>query len=156
MMPIGKESDAAPLFQANFPETDGVFSPDGQWIVYVSRESGREEVFIAPRAAPARRQQVSVDGGGQPRWSRDGREIYFISPARNLMAAPVRRNGTNAEVLEPKPLFFSKDFLLGWDLRTRTTYEVTSDGRFLFAVPVDEPDARPVVAVVDWTAPPSK
>jgi Tol biopolymer transport system component len=153
MVPVGAAGEPAALFQANFPETDGVFSPDGQWIVYVSRESGREEVFIAPRAAPARRQQVSVDGGGQPRWSRDGREIYFISPARNLMAAPIRWNESNAEVLEPKPLFFSKDFLLGWDLRTRTTYEVASDGRFLFAVPVDEPDARSVVAVVDWAAP---
>ena len=152
--PTGKTGKPEPLFQANFPETDGVFSPDGQWVVYVSRESGREEVFIAPRSAPARRQQVSVDGGGQPRWSGDGREIYFISPGRNLMAAPVRWNGTSpsAEVLEPKPLFFGKDFLLGWDLRTRTTYEVAADGRFLFAVPVDEPDARPVVAVVDWAA----
>ena len=64
----------------------------------------------------------------------------------------MRWNGTNAEALEPTALFFRKDFLLGWDLRTRTTYEVASDGRFLFAVPVDEPDTRPVVAVVDWAA----
>jgi hypothetical protein len=55
-------------------------------------------------------------------------------------------------VLEAKPLFFNKDFQVGWDLRVRTTYEVDSDGRFLFALPLGEPDARPVVAVVDWTA----
>jgi Tol biopolymer transport system component len=145
-----KEPEA--VFHANFPETDGQFSPDGQWIAYVSRESGREEVFLAPRAAPIRRQQVSVGGGAQPRWSRDGREIFFISPARDLIAVPVRISGSTAEVLEPKLLFNSKDFQLGWDLRVRTTYEVASDGRFLFAVPVDEPDARPIIAVVDWTA----
>jgi eukaryotic-like serine/threonine-protein kinase len=140
------------LFQANYPETDGQFSPDGQWIAYTSRESGREEVFVSPRAAPVRRQQVSVDGGAQPRWSRDGRELFFLSPNRYLMAAPVRRNGTSLEVLQAKPLFGNKDFQLHWDLRVRTSYEVDSNGRFLFAFPVDEPDARPVVAVVDWTA----
>jgi serine/threonine protein kinase len=150
---VGPAAQPQALFQANFPETDGQFSPDGRWIVYVSRESGREEVFAAPRAAPARRQQVSVDGGGQPRWSKDGREIFFISRNRQLMAAPVRPVGGALQISEPSPLFASKDFQLGWDLRARTTYEVSSDGRFLFAVPVDEPDARPVVAVVDWAAP---
>ena len=106
---------------------------------------------MAPRTAPGSRKQVSVNGGAQPRWSRDGREIFFISPSRNLMAAPVRVNGLTAEVLEPKPLCASKDFQLGWDLRMWTSYEVDSAGRFLFAVPVDDPDARPVVAVVNWT-----
>jgi serine/threonine protein kinase len=150
--PVGPSGQPQALFQASYPETDGQFSPDGGWIAFVSRESGREEVFLAPRNAPGRRQQVSVDGGGQPRWSRDGREIFFISPGRDLMAAPVRLSGATAEVSAAKPLFHSNDFQLGWDLRVRTTYEVASDGRFLFAVPVEEPDARPIVAVVDWTS----
>jgi Tol biopolymer transport system component len=149
MLPLGG-GKAEPLFAANFPETDGQFSPDGEWIAYVSRESGREEVFLAPRGDPAKRQQVSVDGGGQPRWSRDGREIFFISRARQMMAAPVRLSGASAEVFPPKALFASKDFELGWDLRVRTSYEVSADGRFLLAVPVEEPDARPIVAVIDW------
>jgi serine/threonine protein kinase len=154
MMPVGPGSKAEPeaLFQANFPETDGQFSPDGQWIAYVSRESGREEVLLAPRSAPRRRQQVSTDGGAQPRWSKDGKEIFFLSRSRNMMAASVRVNGQTAEVSEPKMLFGSRNFQLSWDPRVRTTYEVTADGRFLFAVPIEEPDARPVVAVVDWTA----
>jgi len=54
-------------------------------------------------------------------------------------------------VLEAKPLFFNKDFQVGWDLRVRTTYEVDSDGRFLFAVPLGEPDARP--SSPSWTGP---
>jgi Tol biopolymer transport system component len=152
MMPVGPSEQPQALFHANYPETDGQFSPDGQWIAYVSRESGREEVFLAPRNGPGPRQQVSVDGGGQPRWSRDGKEIFFISLGRDLMAASVRITGTTAEIPPPKPLFNSKDFQLGWDLRVRTTYEVASDGRFLFAVPVEAPDARPIVAVVDWKA----
>ena len=68
------------------------------------------------------------------------------------MSASVRFNGPKAEAIDLKPLFNSKDFQLGWDLRVRTSYEVASDGRFLFAIPVDEPDARPIVAVADWTA----
>jgi hypothetical protein len=67
-----------------------------------------------------------------------------------MMAAPVRLSEQSAEISAPKPLFTSKDFQLGWDLRVRTFYEVSADGRFLLAVPVEDPDARPIVAVVDW------
>jgi Tol biopolymer transport system component len=151
-VPIGSEGKAEPLFKASFPETDAQFSPDGHWITYSSRESGRDEIFLSPRSVPARRQQVSIDGGSMPRWARDGREIFFISPSRHLMAASVRLTESVAEVLEPKPLFASPNFDLGWDPRVRTSYEVSSDGRFLFAVPVEETEVRPLMAVVDWAA----
>jgi len=83
-------------------------------------------------------------------------ELVHIAPvARQRDPSDIRRRDrarSSIEVSQPRALFGSKDFQLGWDLRTRTSYEVASDGRFLFAVPVEETDARPIVAVVDWTA----
>jgi Tol biopolymer transport system component len=148
------QSNAKPdvLFAAAFPETEGQFSPDGRWIAYASRESGRDEILVSPRSSPSRRLQISVGGGTQPRWSRDGREIFYLTPDRKLMAASVRLHETTAEVLDTKPLFANRDFRLGWDPRVRTTYEVSADGRFLFPLPLEEADARPIVAVVDWAA----
>jgi hypothetical protein len=154
VLPLESTEGAKPevTFAAGYPETEGQFSPDGRWIAYASRESGRDEVLVSPRSAPTRRLQISVGGGTQPRWSRDGREIFFLTPERRLMAAAVRLHEDTAEVLDTKPLFSNKDFRLGWDPRVRTTYEVSVDGRFLFPLPVDERDARPLVAVVDWAA----
>ncbi len=138
--------------QTPIHEGAGRLSPDGRWVAFVSRESGREEVFLAPRASPARRQQVSVDGGNDPRWSRDGTEVFFVAPNRTLMASTVRSIGDSAEPGPPKVLFRSEGFRWGWGNRNLSSYEVAADGRFLVSVPAEEPGARPIVAVLDWTA----
>jgi Tol biopolymer transport system component len=141
-----------PLIQTLFLEGSARFSPDGRWITYVTRESGREEIFLCPRAAPAKRIQVSVNGGTEPRWSKDGREIYYISPERTLMAASIVLGGETPKVSDPRPLFGNEALRWNWGNRNQASYEVASDGRFLVAVSAEDPGARPVVAVLDWTA----
>ena len=84
----GRAGRAAPLPQARarFPQ----FSPDGRWIVYVSPESGRTEVYVAPFPGPGSSVQISTAGGFNPRWRADGREILYQSITDNkLMAAAV-------------------------------------------------------------------
>jgi Tol biopolymer transport system component len=60
-------------------QTAATFSPDGRWIAYSSNESGRQEVFVTPypRQRNSTREQLSITGGDQPRWSRDGKTVYF-------------------------------------------------------------------------------
>ena len=65
-------------------ETEGQFSPDGNWVAFVSSLSGRPEVYVQSFPAGASRTQLSTAGGTQVRWSDDGREIYFVAPDGKL------------------------------------------------------------------------
>jgi eukaryotic-like serine/threonine-protein kinase len=61
----------------------GQVSPDGRWIAYRSDESGKSEIYVSPFPRPAGKLQVSINGGVQPRWRRDGRELYYLAFDRN-------------------------------------------------------------------------
>ncbi len=90
------ERKPIPFVVTQADETFGQFSPDGQWIAYSSDESGRREVYVqgfAPDRVPAAaggKWLMSTAGGDKPRWSRDGKELYYIAPDRKLMAVPVK------------------------------------------------------------------
>jgi len=75
-----------PLFQAG--ESDGQLSPDGKWLAYQAAVSSRQEIYVSPFPGPGARKQVSTDGGSEPLWSRDGRELYFQN-GRKLMGVHV-------------------------------------------------------------------
>jgi Tol biopolymer transport system component len=89
------------FLKTGFMERWGQFSPDGGWVAYESNESGRDEIYIRPFATtaasgaganPAAGQwQVSTAGGIHPRWRADGRELYYLGPAGEMMAAPIGR-----------------------------------------------------------------
>jgi eukaryotic-like serine/threonine-protein kinase len=119
------------------------FSPDGHWIAYCSPESGRSEVFLTPFPEPGERIRVSVSGGSRPRWKRDGREIYFLSAANEMIATPVRL-AANVEIGQPRPLFRIDP--AGW-----RDYDVTPDGeRFLAVVVVPVQDADAIAVTANW------
>jgi Tol biopolymer transport system component len=131
-------------------ETNGDFSPDGRWVAYVSDESGRQEVYVASFPEPARRQRVTSEGGSQPRWSRDGKELFYIR-AGNLVAVPVTAAGDDlsfgqGRILFALPLFVYGD--TGFDVGTR--YDVAPDGRFLALVRTREESTEPLAVVQNW------
>ena len=64
-------------------------SPDGRWVVFTSFESGRSEIYVRPYPGPGGQTKISNDGGIEPAWSRDGKEIFYRSP-ESFMAVPVR------------------------------------------------------------------
>ena len=68
-----------PFLQTPFNEQYPDLSPDGRWLAYVSNQSGRVEVYVQPYPGPGARQQISVDGGTAPAWSRDGRELFYMT-----------------------------------------------------------------------------
>ncbi|HEX6159507.1 MAG TPA: protein kinase, partial [Thermoanaerobaculia bacterium] len=67
-------------------ETHAQFSPDGRFVAYTSTESERPEVYVQPYPATGAKWQVSTSGGEQPRWRRDGKELFYIAPDRRLMS----------------------------------------------------------------------
>jgi serine/threonine-protein kinase len=76
-----------PFLATAFHESSPRFSPDGRWMAYVSNESGRSEVYVRPLADPSRKSQVSVDGGVEPVWAHDGRELFYRADGRLLSVA---------------------------------------------------------------------
>ncbi len=106
-------------------------SPDGRWLAYSSEESGRAEVYVRPFPdTKASKRQASVAGGASPRWSRDGRELFFVDESRHMVTVPVA-SGQTLVLGEPKQLFdVSANYAI------INGFDVARDGRFLMIRPV--------------------
>jgi serine/threonine-protein kinase len=119
-----------PLLAEAFEEVTPVLSPDGRWMAYASNESGRYEVYVRPfPAVDQGRWQVSREGGSEPRWARNGRELFFRSGDNALMAAAVTPGNTFVTG-EVRSLFSVAGFLPG---NNHQYYAVAPDDRrFLF------------------------
>ena len=147
ILPLAGAPKPMALTATDYDETQGVFSPDGRWVAYVSTEAGREDVYVQPflPVEPARgraqRERVSPDGGSQPRWRRDGREFYYIAADNTLMAVPVGASGRPGAA-QARPLF---------RLPPASAYDVSLDGeRFLGTKIVKSSAELPITVVVNW------
>ena len=134
-------------------ETFAQFSPDGRWVAYSSDESGRREVYVqgfAPDRVPATavgKWTISSAGGDKPRWSANGRELYYLSTDRKLMVVPISSGATFAPGIAV-PLF-DVPLLTGF-----VPYDVGRDGRFLMNVVSDAAvRASPLTVVLNWRDP---
>ena len=127
-------------------------SPNGRWIAYYSTDSGQSEVYLEPFPKLGGKWQVSTAGGVSHRWSRDGKEIYFIAPNGDLMVATVK--GDAAPELGAPATLFRMNVLGG--PRTlqgyRVQYDVAPDGRFLVTTLVDEAAGASLTVVLNWAA----
>jgi eukaryotic-like serine/threonine-protein kinase len=93
LMPLRGDRKPQPLIATDADERDARFSPDGQWLAYVSDETGRDEVFIRPMNSRGGRQQLSSDGGTGPTWAPNGRELFFAHGDHlSVVALDERRN----------------------------------------------------------------
>jgi Tol biopolymer transport system component len=127
------DSTPVPIVASPFTELHPGLSPDGRWIAYVSNESGINEVYVRPfPTAGGGRWQVSNGGGSAPRWSPNGRELFYMDARGRLIAAQVQSTPTFA-IAGLTPLFDASRFVV--DV-FHQSYEVTPDGRFfIFASP---------------------
>jgi serine/threonine protein kinase len=129
------------------PDVQARFSPDTRFLAYVSAESGRMEVYVQPFPSTGGRWQISVDGGTEPRWRADGRELFFLGLDRRLMAAAVEL-GPSLSHRPPVPLFTTKVAAVGSPFRT--SYDVSADAqRFLVNEAVDMALATSITVVTN-------
>jgi Tol biopolymer transport system component len=129
-----------------FDELQPRFSPDGHWLAYVSARSGRQEVYAQSYPQPERRWQISTDGGGDPTWSRDGRELFYRN-GRKMMSVRVREH-TSFAPSSARVLFESR-YIVG---EPTTDFDVHPDGdRFVMIQPASiEPPVDHVNVVLNW------
>ena len=141
---------AMPFLQTDFNEHDAQFSPDRRWMAYASDESGALEVYVRPfpRAAGGR-WRISINGGTQPRWQRDGRELFYVAPDGRLMAATITAAPT-FDAGMPRALFKTRMAQVG---TFGTNYAVAADGqRFLISSITETPPPPSMTIVLNWPA----
>jgi Tol biopolymer transport system component len=132
-----------PGFRVDEPQ----ISPDGRWLAYVSPESEQVEVYLEPFGREGDRIRVSLNGGGQPKWRADSRELFFVTPESLLMAVAIGGDASRAEVGLPEELF-AIDWIEGpgYD-----DYAVSADGeRFLVKTAADQAETQ-LQIVTNWT-----
>jgi eukaryotic-like serine/threonine-protein kinase len=123
VMRLNGDRTPRPFFIAPAGESDAQISPDGRWIAYQAPISSRQEIYVSPFPGPGPRQQVSTDGGIEPLWSRDGRELFFQQGAQ-LMAvtvAPGAAFSASAPRLVHEGRFFRT-------INGNTSWSITPDG----------------------------
>ncbi len=126
-------------------QSQGQFSPDGRWVAYTSTESGRLEVYVQPFPATGAKWQISITGGEQPRWGRDGKELYYLAADRSLMAVPITVPGA-FDTETPRRLFQTN--IPYGDIDVSQSYDVSPDGwRFLIAAADPDSPQSPLTVV---------
>jgi len=148
LVPMGKDNKPVKFLGSPGDQIHGNFSPDGHLVAYTSNESGRFQVYVQTFPLSNRKWQVSTDGGYEPRWRSDGREIYYLSEDRKLMAVPV---GAGPSFAVPKMLFQTRA-PEGVTAR-RTHYVPSRDGqRFLVNAQSGDALLNPITVVLNWQA----
>jgi serine/threonine protein kinase len=162
--PSGKSGDGKPFpfLQTEFGESQAQFSPDGRWIAYASNESGQGEIYVRPfsgqPSGSSGEWKISTDGGREPRWSADGKELFYLAGESSghfkyqLMAVPIHTIGAATfQAGAPKPLF---DFVYPGIVPQYNVfgYAVAADGRRFLVNPSVNPITTTLNVIVNWEA----
>jgi Tol biopolymer transport system component/predicted Ser/Thr protein kinase len=144
---LAGDRGAFPILSSPFREYQGQLSPDGKWLAYVSDESGERQVYALRWPELDEKVQISRDGAVMPRWKGDGRELFYLSPARKLIGVPVRENGSTLDVGAPIELFATQ---MGLGSRTHE-YDVDPSGSAFYMIEDDESgEGRPIRIITSW------
>jgi Tol biopolymer transport system component len=139
---------ALPFLRTPFNESVPRFSPDGRWLAYISNESGRFEIYIQPYPGPGGKWQISTEGGTEPVWNPNGRELFYRS-SNKMMAVDIATQPSFAAG-KPRMLFAGQYEPTPF---TNPNYDVSPDGqRFLMLKPNEQAEAAPtqINVVLNW------
>jgi len=145
-LPLVGDRKPIPVVRTGGVDNFGQLSPDGRWLAYTTDASGREEVYVQEFPRAQGKWQVSTNGGTQPRWRRDGKELFYVSAGGELIAVNVKAGVEGIDVSVQKRLFplhiVPEDY----------TYGVTADGQRFLVNTVVSDTSQPIVVVSNWTA----
>jgi Tol biopolymer transport system component len=153
ILPLSPPAPPRPYLRTPAVEQDARVSPDSRWIAFVSSESGRAEVYVAPIDDPGAKRRVSSDGGLAPRWRQDGRELVYIDLADTFMTIAFT-GGLLVGETEPRPLFSAgRLFRNPGGGFGEPYYDLAPDGQaFLVNRLLHDPALEPITVVLNWPA----
>ena len=153
VLPMTGDRKPVPYLVTPFIKTQAKFSPDGHWVSYVSNESGTREVYIQPfPMGSAGKWVVSNGGGSQPRWSHDGKELFYFTPDETLMAVDVNTSNGTIQLGIAKPLFHAPVLGgTGGAPGSAWRWDISADGkRFLINTALDDTATLPITMLLNW------
>jgi Tol biopolymer transport system component len=151
MIKLSEDRTPVALLSTPFNEVQARVSPNNRWMAYASDESGHFEVHVRGLQSASGQWTISPAGGMQPERRRDGRELFYVSRDRKLMAVPVTIDGDTFSAGVLRPLF--EVGLPEPSPPYPTDSAVSADGqRFLLNSVVDQPNVPPLTVVLNWAA----
>jgi Tol biopolymer transport system component/predicted Ser/Thr protein kinase len=151
LLPLTGERKPQPFLPSPYDRIQARISPDSHYVAYTTNESGTFQIVVQTFPDPTLgKWPISAEGGVEPKWRRDGRELYYLGLDGKLMSVSISGPAFSAgkpTVLFQTPLTVNK----GNPTRDRR-YDVTPEGKFLFVVPAGASTAPPITALVNWNA----
>jgi hypothetical protein len=152
LLGISVEPNAKPFVVAQTPGTEdqGQFSPDGHWVAYTSNESGLSEIYVVPfpPSSTGGKWLVSRGGGVQPRWRRNGKQMFYISPDSRMMVVQVSTQ-TVFQSGTPQPLFQTD--MVDTGIRTGPiSWDLTPDGNRFLIISDTPGDVSSLTVALNW------
>lgn len=143
---LGSERKPFPVVPSAFNIFAASVAPGGRWMSYETNESGRFEVYVTPFPSGGAKWQVSTNGGSSAKWRGDGKELFFLDPADNLMAVNVNMSNGTIQLGTPHTLFRAAGVQ-----NTLGPYTVTADGKkFLVNSGDVKEENQPLTLVQNW------
>jgi len=154
LLSLSGEPKASPFIESPFDKAQARISPDGRWLAYTTNDSGMYQIMVQSFPDPNRgRWQITAQGGIEPKWRHDGRELYYLALDGNLMAVPIKETRLDQpfEAGTATTLFQTSLAVSRTNSPRDRRYDVAPDGRFLIAMPAAG-GVEPVTAVVNWAS----
>jgi len=142
ILPLEEGAREFPFSTTEFNELQAVFSPDVKWLSYVSTESGRAEVYVAPFPGPGRKWQISTNGGFWPQWRGDGREIFYQTQNNRMMSVDIEYVRGSIAIGQERELFTHA---------SGSDFDVSEDGQRFVVVHEEGQVNEPITLILNWT-----
>ena len=145
VLPLKGDRKPFPFLDTEDSESAGQLSPDGRWLVYQSDESGRNEIYIQSFPKAGRKRQISFEGGLNPQWRADGKELFYLAEGK-LLAVRIKTTTMGEIDFDPAvPLFeYPSD---AWKV-----YTVSSDGHRFLITQTENGLPAPLTVILNWTS----
>jgi serine/threonine protein kinase/Tol biopolymer transport system component len=152
LLPLFGEKKPTPFLQSQYDRIHARISPDSRYVAYTTNESGTQQIVVQTFPDPnGGKWQISGEGGVEPKWRHDGRELYYLALDGKMMAVPITGSPTFTAG-KPTALFQTQLTVNKGNPTRDRRYDVTPDGRFLMVIPAASGPALPHTALVNWYA----